>query len=335
MAACPLPNKEDDKQYAELLSHFASLGPMNDPAFKKALDILRNTSPTEAHKEMMACPAPSKGGKRKSRRGRKGRGGGEGEGDEGSEDGGDAASERSEPPADGNDSGRTKCYLRVMSKMAMLVGGLGYAGYRLLMPFIASSTGSPCSGWRDQAWGAFAGTVINPQMSCSYRQEAYDNIVSNLTTALVAGTGIPLGAVLWHSPELFGLVMKYLLAKECPNLYAPMSMDQLIGRWEQIKAKNPVAEDATKKKAKPAPKTTTTAKAAAEPATPAVEEAAEESGLDDPEEAVPTRRSTRSRRRGGKRRGTRRGHTTRRKMSHKGGRRSHRRTRRHHTKRRR
>lgn len=226
MAACPLPNREDDQKYQQLIQRFEEIGPMSDPAFIEAINVLKETSPTEAHKQLETCPKPSKGGQRlRKRRG--------GAGEDSEEVDNPAVND--EGSVQKSDVGRTKCYLRVLAKMAMITGGLGYAGYRLVTPFIISSTGSPCSSWSDQVWGAFAGTMIDEQLSCSYRQKAYDSVVSNLTKALVAATGLPIGAMLWKSPELFGLIMKYFLGNECPHLYETITIDQLLGKWEEIR----------------------------------------------------------------------------------------------------
>lgn len=325
---CSLPSKEDDAKYQQLLTQFANVGPTHDPAFMEALDILKQTSPTDTYKEMQSCPMSSKGGRKRKhiRRSRKTRKGGVNsasrrsarnsteEEDDANVDTATAAAsiaataaETANVAADqlaetasrnpalmeasntaathaassniaataaetgvqtdnilaaetsaakavahaamatdaassadmsvkNKDEGRTKCYLKVLTKMAMITGGVGYAGYRLVAPFIASATGSPCSNWRDQAWGAFAGTMIDSQLSCSYRQQAYDSLVSNLTAAFTVAAGLPLGTMLIKSPELFGLVMKYLLGKECPHLYEPMTIDQLLGKWEAIRA---------------------------------------------------------------------------------------------------
>jgi hypothetical protein len=125
-----------------------------------------------------------------------------------------------------------------MAKMAMGAAGVATAGYYLMAPFLTSAIGTPCKGFTDQVFGAVAG-VYDSRLSCSGRQAAYDEIVTNYLTGLVTSTGVPLGVIMWKSPELFGLVMKYLLAKECPSLYDPYTWDDLIGDWERIRAKYP------------------------------------------------------------------------------------------------
>lgn len=287
-SVCPLPTKEDDNKYHELLDKFAELGPVEDPMFKEALNILHQTSPSEAQNELLLCKKPVKGGRHHSRKlvsrklkagSRRVRRGGAGE---------TVEETTSVAP---EDKGRLKCYLRVMSKMALLVGGVGYAGYRIVVPFLTSSIGSPCTSWGDQMWGAFAGTLVDSQMSCSYRQQAYDSLVSNYLTGFAAATGIPITVALLKSPEIFGLVLKYLLAKECPTLYAPMTKDQLLGEWERIRGVKYVP-----------PKTTTFVSAApvyapvSAPVASEVEAAGEET-VANPDIAVP-RRTTR--RRGGR-----------------------------------
>jgi hypothetical protein len=248
-----MPTSKDNKLYNHILAKFEKVGPVNDPMFRVALDMLHQTNPVEASKKLNRCFINSRTAKKSSRASKASRTASRTSGSTSRRNsrngtvlvgGVKTAPPPYAPPslASANvkpkDKGRLKCYLKVMAKMAFGAASVATAGYYLMAPFLTSAIGSPCKGFTDQVFGAFAGIYDN-RLSCSGRQAAYDEIVTNYLTGLVTSTGVPLGVIMWKSPELFGLVMKYLLAKECPSLYARYTWDDLIGDWERIRRENP------------------------------------------------------------------------------------------------
>jgi hypothetical protein len=250
-----MPTSKDNKLYNDILSKFEKTGPVNDPMFRLALDMLRQTNPVKANKRLNRCSINSRTAKKSKSATRATR-----SSTKASRMGGATSRNNSRngnvqasPPlvsanVEPKDKGRLKCYLKVMAKMAMGAAGVATAGYYLMAPFLTSAIGSPCKGFTDQVFGTVAG-IYDSQLSCAARQAAYDNLVTNYLTGLATTTGVPLSILMWKSPELFSLVMKYLLAKECPSLYAGYSWDDLIGDWERIRSGNPALVRAESKAA--------------------------------------------------------------------------------------
>jgi len=229
-AACPLPTSKDNQQYKQILTMFEKVGPKDDPMFNLAIDMLSQTTPTEANKELMTCSMKGKSssGTRSKRM---------------SVSGGASSKSRSrsrsanaaKTPVSKKDQGRLKCYLKIMTIMAAGAASITTAGYYLLVPFVTTAVGSPCKGLTDQIFGAIGGIMDN-QLSCAARQAAYDNLVSNYLSGVATTSGMSITAMMWKAPELFRLVFKYLKHKFCKDIYKEKyTWDNLIGEWEQIR----------------------------------------------------------------------------------------------------
>lgn len=291
---CPLPTKQVDEQYKRLISQYKEIGP-EDQSFKEAIEDLMKYTPSSATKALMQC---DKKGGRKARKTRRG----------------------------GAGPSKKACYIKALGKITMGVAGLGAAGYYYLMPFVASATGSPCAGLTDQVAGYF-GSWVDPTLSCAYRQKAFDDMTMNYITNIAKLTGISIGAAVLKAPKAFKSVLKYLAAKECPELFDNYSLDDLKRdlQSEQVPA------SAVSTRAQPASQRATQPEPEYQPE--AYREASEayEESYEEPEDTVASRRTSRRGRRGGrKQRKTKRGGKTSRRNKHKT-----RRTKRRHTRHRR
>lgn len=282
-SVCPLPTKQVDEQYNRLISQYKEIGP-DDQSFKEAIEELMKFNPSTATKALMQCER--KGGK-KSRKSRKARRGG-------------APSKKT-------------CYIKALGKITMGVAGLGAAGYYYLMPFVASATGSPCAGLTDQVAGYF-GSWVDPSLSCAYRQKAFDDMTMNYITNIAKLTGISVGAAILKAPKAFKSILKYLAAKECPELFENYSLDDLKKDLSIDQAPSASAQ------AQPMPPASVQPVPQYQPEVSRQQPELYESYYEDPEESVPARRSSRRTRRGGRKQRkmkTRRGAKTSRKYKHK------------------
>lgn len=258
-STCPLPTKQVDEQYKKLISEYRKIGP-KDASFQEAIEDLMRFTPTTATRALIQCDI--KGGRKNQK----------------SRFGGASASKK-------------LCYIKALSKITMGVAGLGAAGYYYLMPFVASATGSPCAGLTDQAMG-FLGGWIDPTLSCAYRQKAFDDMAMNYITNIAKLTGISVGAAILKAPKAFKAIIKYLAARECPELFDNYSLEDL---------KKDLSSEQS-----PAAKASIQSQSAISSA-PGYEreEVRQEFGsygqyYDEPEDTVPSRRSSRRTRRGGR-----------------------------------
>jgi len=291
---CPLPTKQVDEQYKRLISQYKEIGP-EDQSFKEAIEDLMKYTPSSATKALTQC---DKKGGRKARKTRRG----------------------------GAGPSKKACYIKALGKITMGVAGLGAAGYYYLMPFVASATGSPCAGLTDQVAGYF-GSWVDPTLSCAYRQKAFDDMTMNYITNIAKLTGISVGAAVLKAPKAFKSVLKYLAAKECPELFDNYSLDDLKRdlQSEQVPAST------VSTRAQPESQRATQPEPEYQPEPYREASGAYEESYEEPEDTVVSRRTSRRGRRGGrKQRKTKRGGKTSRRNKHKT-----RRTKRRHTRHRR
>jgi len=249
-SVCPLPTKLVDEQYKNLISQYEELGP-EDPSFMEAINDLKTYTPSSATKALMKCEMQ---GGRKNRKMRRG----------------GAASKKA-------------CYIKALAKVTMGVAGVGAAGYYYLMPFVTSATGRPCAGLTDQAFG-YLGSWVDPTMSCTHRQKAFDEMTMNYIANIAKLTGLTLGGAILKAPKTFKAIVKYLAAKECPELFDNYSIEDL--QRELSSSVQPATTSFVPSQANPQP----------------TEEKQEY--FEDPEEKQPARRTTRGKRGGKKQRKT-------------------------------
>jgi hypothetical protein len=174
----------------------------------------------------------------------------------------------------------------------MGIAGVGAAGYYYLAPFMASASGTPCAGLLDQVSG-YAASWFDPSLSCASRQKAYDEMVLNYVTNIAKLTGISVGAALLKAPNAFKSVLKYLAAKECPELFDNYSIEDL---------RKDLSGDPSAPVARPAAASRAVSEAASEPAPSRQASDESEEALEDPEDTTASRRGARrgAPRRGGK-----------------------------------
>lgn len=200
---CLLPGKQVDSAYKQLIQEFSRLGP-KDAAFEAALDDLEKYTPSSSEKALLKCEL--KGGRKIKPSKRSKRGGAN-----------ETVSEQ---------KSKKHCYIKALAKVTMGVVGVGVGGFYMISPYISAALPQPCSGLVDQAFG-FVGGFIDPSVSCSARQQAYDSIVSNYITQFASATGLTLGTAVLSSPAIFKVIIKYLAAKECPELFDNYSLNDL------------------------------------------------------------------------------------------------------------
>lgn len=230
---CPIPTKEVDNAYALILESFGKYGPANDPMFQKALSALMKTSPSKAYKAHMQSCAMA-GGLRKAHRSRKG---------------GMPVVEAEAAPVpvaetiqDPNSKRRFKCYIKVMLKIALAVAGTGAVSYYMVYPYVMSAIPWPCTGITDQMFGMLT-SIVDAQTSCSSRQKKFDTFVDSMKIAGgLAGVSIP--GLVWRSPQMFKQLLKYMLHKECPELFEAYSKEQLQTDFDALKKGSAVSSQA-------------------------------------------------------------------------------------------
>ena len=311
MSACYSPTKADDAKYESLVNQYESMGPADDPAFQDAIGILRKTSPTQLHSELMSCKRS--GGRRRSRsrsRSRKSRAGGtDGEGE-------------APAPTPSQSSSKTMCYLRAMAKLSAMTAVVAGVAFNYVAPFLAEASGvKPCDGFMDQIVG-YVGSYAWSSASCDVREEQYKMVVAGYTSLIVSVVGMTGLKMIIKSPMAFKLALRYLAARECPEKFGEYTPAQFsadmsrlkdaplvsVGNWEKSRDESrAAAATAAAKAAADAAKAAASSQAAVEPA----------QGLADPNVEVGRRG-----RRGGLRR-TRRAKSHRRRRA--SARRSHRR----------
>lgn len=252
---CPLPTKQVDEQYKNLISQYEELGP-EDPSFMEAIEALKAYTPSSATKALMQCEM--KGG-RKHRKMRRG----------------------------GAGPSKKACYIKALAKVTMGVAGVGAAGYYYLMPFVTSATGRPCAGLTDQAMG-YLGSWVDPTLSCAHRQKAFDEMAMNYVANIAKLTGLTLGGAILKAPKAFKAIVKYLAAKECPELFDNYSLEDL---QKELSGEVSAAPSASAAQASVKPATESVVRQQSEPA---------EEYYEDPADEEPARRRTARGRRGGK-----------------------------------
>lgn len=284
-SVCPLPSRQVDEQYLNIISQYERLGP-EDPSFDEAIKELKKITPSAAANTLMAC---KKDGGRKRRRSHKTR-----------------KSHRGGAPS------KKACYIKALGKITMGIAGVGAAGYYYLAPFMMSASGTPCAGLWDQVVG-YGASWFDPSLSCASRQKAYDQMVLNYITNIAKVTGISVGAALLKAPNAFKSVLKYLAAKECPELFDNYSLEDLR---KDLSGVSVAAAPAASQPAASQP-------AAVSQAAPSRQSSDEpEESFDDPEDTTASRRGARRApaRRGGKkqrRTKTKRGGKVSRRTKHK------------------
>jgi len=267
-SVCPLPTKQVDEQYKTLISQYREIGPQ-DESFKQAIEELMKYTPSSATKALMQCKM--KGG-RKSRKMRRG----------------------------GAPTSKKACYIKALGKITMGVAGLGAAGYYYLMPFVTSATGSPCAGFTDQAFG-YVGSWFDPTLSCAYRQKAFDDMTMNYITNIAKLTGISVGTAILKAPKAFKSILKYLAAKECPDLFDNYSLEDL----KKDLSSEPLPASVAPSQAQDAPPPVASSGMSQvepqyDPSYFRQESEQYEQYYEAPEETIPSRRSSRRTRRGGR-----------------------------------
>jgi len=278
-SVCPLPTGQVDEQYRNMIAQYEKLGP-KDSSFSEAIEELKKITPSSAAKILMTC---KKDGGRKRRR-----------------------SSKTRRMRRGGAPSKKACYIKALGKITMGVAGLGAAGYYYLTPFMMSATGAPCAGLLDQASG-WLGSWVDPSLSCASRQKAYDEMALNYVTNIAKLTGISVGAALLKAPKAFNNVLKYLAARECPELFDNYSLEDL-------------RRDLSGDSSAPVARAAEASRAPSEPAASRQPSGESEEVFEDPEDTTASRRgSRRPVRRGGKKSysKTKRGGKTSRRTKHK------------------
>lgn len=220
MSACYSPTQADDAKYAVMVDKYANMGPLDDPDFKEAIDILRKTSPTKLHEELKSCKR--NGGRRRTRsRSRKSRAGGPEDSVEGSE-----------PP---KSSSKTMCYLSALAKLSAITAMVAGAAFNYIAPFLAEASGvKPCEGFMDQAVGLL-GSYAWDAASCDVREEQYNLVVAGYTSLIVSVVGITGLKMVLKTPMAFKLALRYLAARECPEKFDNYNESQFATDMSKLK----------------------------------------------------------------------------------------------------
>jgi hypothetical protein len=262
---CPLPTKADDANYKRMIADFERLGP-NDPAFKAAIQKLMRTSPTQATKALSVCQM---------------KGGAVEEGETSV-----APSVATEPAS------KTKCYMIAMSQITAGLVGVGGGLINYILPYLASIGSNPCDGMTDQLIGGIA-SLWDESMSCAAREAAVYNRMVAIGTGLTGLLGAGFRKTLMKSPGLFKLLLKYLAARQCPELFNNYSFADFQRDVDAVYAGVKLTDIVKQEPAASRAASSNTAVAAASDV-----RGQEEEYVENPEEAVGSR--TRRGRRGGK-----------------------------------
>jgi hypothetical protein len=178
--------------------------------------------------------------------------------------------------------------------------------------------GNPCDGYMDQAVSGFA-SLWNESYSCEAREAEFATLVQNILLVVSGLLGYNWRRVLFKSPKIMGLTLKYLATRQCPDRFPPFSMDQYkeavseaLGPAQEMGAVSKTAAKAAPAKkgataVAAAPTTAASSKAAPASSAPAPA-ASEAANFADPQDVVPTRRSARLRKGGKKGKHTKKRH---------------------------
>lgn len=311
--SCPLPTKADDATYKRMVNEFSKLGP-KVPAFQAAIDKLLNTSPTKAHKDLSMCAM--RGGTPSSPKTSQA----------------SPKTSKTSPKSTEAES-KTKCYMIAMSQITAGLVGIGGGIVNFALPYLASLGGiAPCDGLTDQAIGGLA-SLWDSNLSCAAREAAFYGRMVKIAGGASGLLSIGFRKTLMKSPTLFKLLLNYLAARQCPELFNNYSFKDFTRDVEAVYGGASLDDIMRQAESQGSTATASSVRGREREREPERERSQQPAGdyyqyqegeyIDDPEETLPARgRSTRASRRSGRggknRRSTRRTRSTRKTHKRRG-----------------